>query len=165
MGAIQITGIDLEEMAHFIEYVSPVKNPTLSDFIVSFTGITQADVDAQGITFSDALEKLGHFIGDFPAFCWGRDIEVLKENCQLCDIIEPDFLMRMSNIKPILTPLFESVGIDTKKHTSGTLISAFTKTREPRRAHDALNDMRNFRDAILELRFRRPQLNVILAHL
>lgn len=151
IGAIQLTGSGLEEIAHFVEYVKPVKNPTLSDFIVSFTGITQADVDTHGTTFSNALGKFGHFIGDLPAYCWGRDIEVLKENCQLGDMTEPDFFLHMTNLKPVLTPLFESAGVDTKKHTSGTLISAFTKIQEPRRAHDALNDMRNFRDAIREL--------------
>jgi inhibitor of KinA sporulation pathway (predicted exonuclease) len=154
MGAMQITGSNLKETAHFAAYVKPVKNPALSNFIVSFTGIKQADVNVHGVSFIDALEKLGHFIGDLPAYCWGRDIEVLKENCELNNIREPDFFWYMTNLKPILTPLFESLGVDTKQHTSGTLISAFTKTQEPRRAHDALNDMRNFRDAIRELRKR-----------
>lgn len=151
IGAIQIKGIELHEVNHFLEYVKPVINPHLSDFIVSFTGIAQEDVDTRGIAFSDALGKLGHFIGDLPAYCWGRDTDVLQENCRLTRNAEPDFFACMTNLKPILGPLFESVGIDTRKYTSGTLISAFTKAPEPRRAHDALNDMRNFRDAIREL--------------
>ena len=154
MGAIRVQGSDLSEEMHLGRYVKPTINPVLSDFIVSFTGIAQSDVDIQGVSFKKILEEFQHAVGDLPAYCWGRDIEVLKENCNLNSILMPSFFAQLKNLKPILAPVFASVGIDIAQYTSGTLISAFTVTGESRRAHDALNDMRNFLDALRALKAR-----------
>lgn len=154
IGSIRVAGSNVSESDHLLEYVKPIINPTLSDFIVELTGIKQSDVDSRGILFSKALPRLGKFIGELPAYCWGRDIEVLKENCILNSTELPRFFSQMINLKVTLSPVFESIGVDTKKYSSGTLISALTGAQEPRRAHDALNDMRNLCDALLELRAR-----------
>ncbi|MEK7181400.1 MAG: 3'-5' exonuclease [Patescibacteria group bacterium] len=151
IGAIRVSGQDLREETHLLDYVKPTRNPLLSDFITSLTNITQADIDTRGISFKETLIRLGDFVGDFPAYCWGRDIEVLEENCRLVGCAIPSFFSQMENLKPLLAPRLKSIGIDTKHYTSGTLISAFIGEQESRRAHDALNDMRNFRDALLEL--------------
>ena len=109
-------------------------------------------MNTRGVSFDDLLPMLCDFISDLPVFCWGRDIEVLKENCQLNVLPIPAYFLRMVNLKPILSPAFTSRGVDVSRYTSGTLISFFTGVPEVRRAHNALNDMRNFRDALQELR-------------
>jgi inhibitor of KinA sporulation pathway (predicted exonuclease) len=152
VGAILVSGRQMTEETSMLTYVKPSRNPQLSEFITSFTGITQEDVNARGVSFDTALRMLCDFIRDFPVFCWGKDIEVLKENCQLNALPIPGCFSNMANLKPILTPAFTSRGVDVSRYTSGTLISFFTGVPEARRAHDALNDMRNFRDALQELR-------------
>ena len=152
IGAILVSGGQMAEATNMLLYVKPSRNPQLSEFIKSFTGITQEDVNTRGVSFDDSLRMLCDFTKDLPAFCWGRDIEVLKENCQLNVLPIPACFSSMVNLKPILTPVFTSRGVDVSRYTSGTLISIFTGVPEVRRAHNALNDMRNFRDALQELR-------------
>lgn len=154
IGAIRVMGADFREEGSFLEYVKPVKNPLLSDFITTLTGITQHDIDAKGVAFSDALEALLAFAEDLPMYCWGRDMEVLTENCRLGALSEPDQLSRMINMRPILAPVFARAGVDIANYSSGTLIAAFEQAGETRRAHDALNDMRNLREALIALNSR-----------
>ncbi len=60
------------------------------------------------------------------------------------------------NMRPILGPIFLKAGINIENYSSGTLVHAFGITPS-RRAHDALNDMRNLLDAIRELKIRVPK--------
>lgn len=147
IGAIRVAGF-LED-ADFCEYVRPVKNPQLSEFIIDFTGITQADVDKKGLTFEEALSRFLQFVQKSPAYCWGIDTEVLEGNSALLGGVLQLPRSQFQNLKPIVVPLLEKAGIDERKYSSGTLIQAFgTSTR---RAHDAVNDMRNLLDALNEL--------------
>lgn len=153
IGAIRVSGVDWTETDHLLVHVKPAINPQLSAFIVELTGITQDDIEARGVSFAEGLRALETFIGDSPTYCWGKDFEVLQENCHLASIPEPGVIAHMSNLRPILSPAFEYVGIDIRASSSGTLIEEFSK-KSKRRAHDALNDMRNLRDAVQELRAR-----------
>jgi inhibitor of KinA sporulation pathway (predicted exonuclease) len=147
IGAIRVSAADLNETESLLEYVRPQLNPMLSDFIIELTGITQYDVDTRGVPFSEALKHLAGFIGTTPAYCWGRDTEVLEENCKLLSV--PFILNRSAciNLRPLLAPTFLNRGVDIANYSSGTLINAFTDS-PALRAHDALNDMRNLLDAI-----------------
>lgn len=144
IGAIRVR--DLSETASFMRYVQPQRNPVLSGFIMSLTGITQADVDS-GDTFPDACAAFVEFVGATPAFCWGADVDVFDENGMLAG--DPRRLPRgqFSDVKPMIVPLLETRGIDETQYSSGTLFQAFGLTEE-RRAHDAVNDMRNLLDAL-----------------
>ncbi|MBI5645078.1 exonuclease domain-containing protein [Candidatus Kaiserbacteria bacterium] len=154
IGAIRATSPDLNEQDSFLEYVRPAINPQLSDFIVGLTGITQIDIDSKGIPYPNAYRKFKTFVGMIPAFCWGDDADVFAENNELAD--EPEELPngQFQNLRPILAPEFAAIGIDISTSSSGTLIQEFG-TADARRAHDALNDMRNLLDAIRLLRRRR----------
>ncbi|PIR82618.1 hypothetical protein COU20_01500 [Candidatus Kaiserbacteria bacterium CG10_big_fil_rev_8_21_14_0_10_59_10] len=151
IGAIKVSATTLSETDSLLDYVRPEKNPELSDFIIQLTGITQTDIESRGIPFSQALKKLEEFIGGLRAYCWGRDIEVLKENCELLQVSTSLSSDHLTNLRPLMAPIFLNLGVDIDAYSSGTLIQAFED--EPLlKAHDALNDMRNLLSAIRYVR-------------
>lgn len=157
IGAIRVSGPDLSETDSFLEYVKPVKNPRLSEFIIQLTGITQADIESRGLLFPDALKKFERFIGNTPAYCWGRDTEVLRENYELARITTSLRSEQLANLRPLMAPIFLTEGVDIGEYTSGTLIRAFSK-KPSLRAHDALNDMRNLLEAI---RYVKERITIV----
>ena len=150
IGAVRMEGPSFAERDSFMRYMRPRKNPQLSDFIIELTHITQADIDTKGVPFQKAVREFLVFVGKTPAYCWGSDVLVLRENAELnkIELSLPDAQFR--NIRPLMAPAFSKAGIDIDMYTSGTLISAFGVV-STRRAHDALNDMRNLAGALREL--------------
>src|SRR3989344_300182 len=156
IGAIRVSS-DLVEQNSFLAYVRPVKNPKLSDFIIGLTGISQDDIEQKGIAYPDAFQEFTRFVGDIHAYCWGKDIEVIKENNMLTGVsatLSPD---QYENLRPMMAADFSEIDVDVAKYSSGTLISAFGAD-SGRRAHDAVNDMRNLLDAIRELGSQKGSL-------
>ena len=135
-------GKSLAEEGAFSVFVKPVKNPQLSDFIVGLTGITQEKIDTEGISLPEAMSRLGEFVEDLPMYAYGTDGTVIIENCALVGTPAPFAENRIINMRSFIFPVLEKLGIDPKKYTSGTLITAFGKPL-PAPAHDAVNDMRN----------------------
>ncbi len=129
--------------------VKPVKNPELSAFITELTGIRQIDLNKKGVSLKEASERFLKFVEDYPAFCWGIDTEILEQNHELqgSDLVLPR--EQFANLKPLIVPLLQKIGIDESKYSSGTLIQAFGGTGA--HAHDAVNDMRNLLEAMREL--------------
>lgn len=154
IGAIRVRSETLKETDSFLEYVRPILNPQLSDFITELTGITQEDIEARGVSFPDALARFVAFVGTTPAYCWGRDTEVFLENCALNAIEFPIPLTQCADLRPLVREQFAAAGVHIEEYTSGTLIQALS-TSPTRRAHDALNDMRNLLDALRELQKRQ----------
>lgn len=73
IGAVLVDGANFEPLAEFQRFVRPVRHPTLTEFCLQLTSITQAQVDAaEG--FVPVLEQLREFMGDQqPLFCsWGN---------------------------------------------------------------------------------------------
>ena len=74
IGAVRVDGGNaFAEVDRFTAYVRPVKNPVLSDYFVSLTGITQADVDRHGVSFPEALAAFSEFVGDDGAAVVSND--------------------------------------------------------------------------------------------
>ena len=149
-GAVKTSLETLEAEGTCSVLVRPVKNPELSAYIITLTGITQADVDTKGVTLGEAMSDFAAFIGDLPVFSYGHDALVLKENCELIGMPYPFSDEQFSDIRPLIEPLLEGLGIDPGSYTSGTLIQAFNKAPAAR-AHDAVNDMRNLLAVLREL--------------
>ncbi len=149
IGALRVSAMN--EVDSFNEFVRPEKNPKLSEFIIELTGITQKNIKEQGLSFFEALESFTRFVGNVPAFCFGRDTEVLEENAgfhgQKLMLSRDQF----HDFRAQSVEIWKKAGIDIYEFSSGSLIEAFTKVPE-RRAHDAVNDMRNLLDAIRELK-------------
>lgn len=152
-GAIRVEGKELTEKNSLLLYVKPEKNPILSEFIIGLTGITQEKIESEGITFPSALKKFQAFIADTITFCWGRDIEVLGENCtlhQTRSLIRPG---QLTDLRPLMQAIFWQRGIDVNKYSSGTLVHAFD-IEAALAPHNALNDTRNLLQAFRLLRER-----------
>ena len=150
IGAIRATSSGFMEEGSFCGYVRPVRNPVLSDFFITLTGISQGIVDSEGETLSETLEKFAIFAKDFPLYSYGGDEGVVKENCKFLEIAMPVSFKSFRNLRPPMCPLLRERGIDEAKYSSGTLIEAFGK-KVKRPAHDAVNDTRNLHDALIEL--------------
>ena len=60
---IQMHG-DILEVGSFQTLVCPQKNPVLSDYFVNLTGITQEQVERDGVLFPLALKQFMNFIDE-----------------------------------------------------------------------------------------------------
>lgn len=145
VGMIRV--VDSVEAAALKIYVKPVKNPILSDYIKDLTHITQEEVKTQGVSLESCVQQTTEFLGTDPAYSYGLDEVVIKENCDLIGIPYPLPLGRIADIRELLFPALKEINVDPTGYTSGTLIEAFG-TATKRGAHDAVNDMRNLFDAI-----------------
>jgi inhibitor of KinA sporulation pathway (predicted exonuclease) len=154
IGAVKVRAETSEEIAFFNEYVRPTLNPDLSDYITELTGITQSDIESKGLSFPDALARFATFVGTTPMYCWGRDTQVLLENCTLTHIEFPIPLTQCADLRPLVREQFAAADVHIDEYTSGTLIQAFSSAPSLR-AHDALNDVRNLQDALRELQKRQ----------
>lgn len=91
IGAVILdAGDDFCELGSFTTLVMPRVNPTLSQYIIDLTQITQDDIDRHGVTFSEALEAFVQFVpcDARSLVCYGRDGAVLEINKSLNDILE-----------------------------------------------------------------------------
>ncbi len=83
--------------------VKPQRNPSLSDYFQKLTGITQADVDAEGVTFVAALEKLVSFLAAVEIVMFnGYDGRILRENCAFNGVAFPLAAERMFDFRSLL---------------------------------------------------------------
>jgi ERI1 exoribonuclease 2 len=151
IGVIDVQGSDVRPLQEYVTHVKPVLNPILSEFIKELTGITQGDVE-HGLSLAAALREINTRFPTGPVYSWGDDGDVILKNCELLNISCPIASERFINLRDTLTPIFHSIGVDPKKYSSGRLVEAFGIPGK--RAHDALNDMQNFRLVLQELRKR-----------
>ena len=68
--------------------VKPTLNPELSEYLKDLTGITQQEVDSDGVSLAEALSQFYAFCGGgwanfLPTGSFGPDHEVLLENIGL----------------------------------------------------------------------------------
>ncbi|MDP6923210.1 MAG: exonuclease domain-containing protein [Candidatus Scalindua sp.] len=87
IGAIIIDLDSLQEIEVLDVFVKPSINPNLSDYCIKLTGITDKQIQAEGIEIHEALHKFGDFVGDRKIFSYGGDILILFENMRLNNIV------------------------------------------------------------------------------
>ena len=82
IGAVKLSA-DRRTEARFDAYIRPVVSRKLTRIVTNLTGITDAQV-REGVSFSEAMEALGEFIGkDAVVMTWSTtDLMVLLENCR-----------------------------------------------------------------------------------
>jgi inhibitor of KinA sporulation pathway (predicted exonuclease) len=146
VGIIRV-GPGLIETASEKIYVKPVKNPELSDYIKNLTHITQDEIETQGVSLAECVAKIQSFLGDDPAYSYGLDEVVVKENCDLIGIPYTPSLGRILDVRDVIFPGLKTINVSPEGYTSGTLIEAFGPAPDSA-AHDAVNDMRNLLAAI-----------------
>lgn len=136
LGAIKVK--DLVEVDSLLLYIKPTVNPELSQFIIKLTGVTQADVDSNGVSFSEAYEIFSIWKGEQTGFAFGLDDQVMQVNH---DLYQTGITIPEDAYGDIRV-FFNEVGIDTAQYMSSTIPEAFGLIPPPA-GHDALNDTRS----------------------
>lgn len=125
------------EVASFNLLVTPIFMPTLPGFFTELTGITQAQVDAESISFEAAYEQFFAFCQDYPIWTFDKDEEVLRQNCEYLNLrwLFQDPFIR---VKAMLARW----GVNPDDYSSGTLYKAANLNMRGH-VHDALHDVRS----------------------
>lgn len=91
IGAVKLTDAPgLPEIDHFDQLVRPRINRVLDPYFLDLTGITQDQVDRDGLDLKDALVRLAEFVEpatDILGF--GDEVWHLVQNCQLFGMRNP----------------------------------------------------------------------------
>lgn len=95
---IQIAAVKVEAdsngcaiMASFNEFIKPLRNPQLSEYIVELTGITQDLIDQYAVDLQSGVALFHLFCdeGRCHTLSWGDDQKILAENAALQSIALP----------------------------------------------------------------------------
>ena len=150
IGAVKLDiAQNFKEVEAFQRFIIPKFNPTLSDYIIDLTGITQEKIDNEGVSFSEALNDYLAFIrnGQSSLMCYGRDGDTIRRNCELNDIDTPDIFHTEIDFRQALVDL----KLVKQSHMSSDLPSLFGLP-DDERAHDALGDSRGLAKTLRHLR-------------
>lgn len=134
--------------------IRPDRNPILSDYFKTLTGISQERVDGEGLDLATALGRFCAFGGDKGVFvCNGADPQVIQDNCHLMAIPNP-LAGRATDVSHyFMTALGQDQMI-----SSFALPEAFGLTLNfP--SHNALGDAQAVAAALMHLH-RRDELNL-----
>lgn len=150
IGAVKLdVAQGFEEIDAFQCFIMPKINPTLSDYIIDLTGITQDKIDNEGVSFAEALKSYLAFIGDGDSrlMCYGRDGDTIRRNCDLNDMDTPDIFHTEIDLRKALVDL----ELVQQSHMSSDLPALFDLPNDER-AHDALGDSRGLAKTLRHLR-------------
>ncbi len=132
--------------------VKLTKNPILSDYFMELTGVTQARVDAEGISFAQAYEKFIDWTGGVTCFSYANsqkplaDGHILEENIILNNMTEIVSSDQFKNIRPI----FDAAGVPTHLYNSGKLYEYFDIKLEGHE-HNAMHDVMSLSHSLFAL--------------
>ncbi|MCY7295683.1 3'-5' exonuclease [Alteromonas sp. a30] len=142
---VQILDNALKIIESFNELVIPSINPQLSDYISKLTGIEQNTLHNLGVDFPSVLKQFWQFCGNgqLPAFSWGDDAKILRENCQLTNTAFPSFALGLFDIKERL----QQQNINFPNTYSGQL-AASLGIQLNGKEHNALHDVRSITAAL-----------------
>lgn len=119
----------------------------LPEYSTKLTGITQAEIDKDGIPFAQMVAEFKEFAGERPAYAWGHDGEILIENCQLKNIPSPFSLEQFHNLRE----MFKEYGVPADNYHSSTIVTYFGEQNK-HTAHQGLDDALNQVEALNLLR-------------
>ncbi len=141
---------ELPEIDQIEFLVRPVLNPDLSSYFTDLTGITQQEVDEQGVSFSEGLERMRTFLDPEVqvVYCFGGDGIIVNRNCTLNNLDDPFPPELFASIRGEIA---EFLGISE----SGALSSRLPEDmgfESPGDAHTALADARCIGEALRIMR-------------
>jgi len=153
IGAITLTDdAALAETAALDVLVRPTLNPTLSDYFIDLTGITQARLDAEGVAFRTALDRLRRFLAAGVGAVWsyGTDYKIIQRNCVLDGVVFPFEEELFRNARELVAA---TVGPDVAYVDSSRLPEAMGFP-PPGTAHQGVDDCRCIAETLRILRRR-----------
>lgn len=125
----------------FSMLVRPIKNPQLSNYFSSLTGISQQRLEREGQSLSAALAAFAEFASGVSHFyAYGDDGDIIAENCGFQGLDNPLAGSRLTNVRAGITKAY---GLDTSI-TSADLPTAtgLARSGDNLQAHNALDDAR-----------------------
>ncbi len=138
----------LEEIDSFERIARPRFNPTLSEYFIELTGITQERLDREGADFAEVLRDFVEFAGPGTIiYSNGGDEKNLYENCGYYGVICPLGIDRFRNLSAFLSAEAHA----TCHVETGTLDAVFGIPSDLP-AHDGLADARKLAGTIRHLR-------------
>ncbi|GAB6054215.1 hypothetical protein JCM17960_30350 [Magnetospira thiophila] len=143
IGAVRLDGrMGLTEKQALTVLCHPIKNPQLSAYFTNLTGITQPDLDAEGVSFPSALQRFLDFGAGAGAWVAnGHDYDILCENCALHRITVPQLsAYDISN--------WISAKLEQPEHVDSHTLSVSLNLSPQGRAHDGLADARTIAAAL-----------------
>jgi DNA polymerase III epsilon subunit-like protein len=149
IGAVRVDpGRDFAEITRFARVVRPWRYPVLSDYVTALTGITNATVASEGVSFADAYRAFEEFTDGRHCYAFGFDYKVLCENCGL-NVISAPQTDRFHNLRPFLGRL--DTGLPAL--ATGDL-PAYLGIDNPGDPHSAIDDAAALAMSLGELRRR-----------
>lgn len=137
LAAARINADTLEIMDTLNLCVKPTVNPKLSDYFTALTGITQEQVDTQGVSFGSAYKTFKHFAGPDKCFshCWNEDIDSLADGAVLNECLALNGLEDMThphyiNIAPWFKKRYTENNIHIAKQSSGQIATLLGHEKE-----------------------------------
>jgi inhibitor of KinA sporulation pathway (predicted exonuclease) len=138
IGAVKLAGLSEQlELESLDILVKPRLSPTLSEYFIELTGITQADVETKGLPFEEALRCFAGFAAGCKALSNGGDDEVLATNCSLHGL---EFPFQPGALVNIAQTLRETLSHDVTVRSCD--LPAWLGLASPGHAHQALSDAR-----------------------
>jgi inhibitor of KinA sporulation pathway (predicted exonuclease) len=128
----------LEIVDTFNRFVRPQINPTLSEYFVSLTGITQDDI-ADEDPFQTVADSFLSWLGEYRIYAWGNEVEVLNRNAEL---YEADIEFSPEQFRDVRSLLAQQ-GVPVDEYTSGTVEEYFDISLPGTNEHNAIDDCRN----------------------
>lgn len=117
--------------------IIPSINYKLSDYIMNLTGIKQIDIEKEGISFKEFIEKFYKFSDNLNLYSYGNDYIEIEENLYLNKIK----CLKYYNWKERffdITIFFKQNSINTENYSSGTVYKHFNiKSEKEISVHDA----------------------------
>lgn len=130
---VQISALKVNDNFEVIEVFNqlcqPIINPTLSDYFINLTHITNEQVQADGIPFTEAYEQFKSFVGNLVCYShsWGKDFlhksdgEVIEENLKINNM-DSDNSITYRNLASVFKQLYDKHNISVKSQSSGEIV-------------------------------------------
>ncbi|WP_420413047.1 exonuclease [Roseibium sp.] len=125
-------------------YIGPLdrngKKQKLDPYFTDLTGISQEEMDQNGVDLAEALCQFDHFSNGGTFWSWGKDeLNLLGISCFVAGVAPPIPAHRFGNAKSLMVRAGMS-SEDIEMTTSGQLAQRFEIPHDNQRHHDALDD-------------------------
>ena len=147
MELVQIGALKVKKNNKKIEIIDYIKitikpriNNILSDYFIKLTGITNEEVENDGIDFIDGIKKFIDFCDCMNMYSYGDDYEIFEVNMNLYNLSSNFFLWKYKNKSFDIRDFFEKHNIDTNKYSSGGVYKSLDLKVENESIHDPLFD-------------------------
>ncbi len=148
IGAVRCDSATFAILDSFQVLVLPKRNPVLSDYFVTLTGITQADLEENGVPLPEAVAGFETFTETSDVILSnGGDADVFVESFACYGLPCPLNFRKFLNIQPALLALFPG-----RPSISSVEIPHLAGVDFVFKAHEALEDARAIATALAKLR-------------